>query len=171
MLWWAGLGAGLLCCWLAWLWAGRGGRPAAPDQFRTCLVLGSGGHTAEMLRLAAALDPARYTPRLLVLADNDSLSRARAAQLDPATHTVAEIPRARAVGQECNFNIFGQTSAGDRGRNLVKCSFRFLEDSFGHCTDVSVSPPVLADHPPHHRVGTAGLSRPAAPPSAPPPAL
>ena len=41
---------------------------------RTMVVLGSGGHTAEMFAILRALDPARYTPRASVLAARDSTS-------------------------------------------------------------------------------------------------
>jgi beta-1,4-N-acetylglucosaminyltransferase len=51
---------------------GRGG-----GALRTMVVLGSGGHTAEMFAILRALDPARYTPRAYVLAASDSTSASK----------------------------------------------------------------------------------------------
>ena len=42
---------------------------------RVCMVLGSGGHTTEMVALARALDRRIYTPRSYIIADTDHLSR------------------------------------------------------------------------------------------------
>lgn len=41
---------------------------------KTLMVLGSGGHTGEMLQLVKALDPSLYTPRIYVTADSDNNS-------------------------------------------------------------------------------------------------
>ncbi len=45
---------------------------------KTMVVLGSGGHTAEMLALVRALDHQHYTPRIYVAADTDNHSITRA---------------------------------------------------------------------------------------------
>jgi len=73
---------------------------------RTLAVLGSGGHTAEMCMLLQSLEPARYTPLMLVTADTDSSSatKARASLLTPSGWSAGEvdfysIPRSREVGQ------------------------------------------------------------------------
>lgn len=57
-------------------------RPAHPRSFKTLIVLGSGGHTAEMLNLTAVLDKRRFHPRFYIaaLTDNMSLSRAKLAE-------------------------------------------------------------------------------------------
>ncbi|KAI8085162.1 UDP-N-acetylglucosamine transferase subunit alg14 [Halteromyces radiatus] len=72
----------------------------------TCIVLGSGGHTAEMEQLVKGLDENKYQPRNYVYCNNDPLSQVKMQQLehDLFPHTVAqtkyyEIPRARNVGQ------------------------------------------------------------------------
>ena len=44
---------------------------------KTLVVLGSGGHTAEMLTLIEKLDAKRYSPLLFVVAKSDSTSRKR----------------------------------------------------------------------------------------------
>ncbi|XP_052867327.1 UDP-N-acetylglucosamine transferase subunit ALG14 homolog [Anopheles cruzii] len=41
---------------------------------RTMIVMGSGGHTAEMLRIVERLDCNRYTPRQYIIADTDKTS-------------------------------------------------------------------------------------------------
>ena len=72
-------------------------------KIKALVVLGSGGHTAEMLRLIAAFDFDRYGPLTLVIAATDTTSRAKAERELPrealATARWAEIPRAREVGQ------------------------------------------------------------------------
>ena len=42
------------------------------------IVLGSGGHTAEMLRLLEALDFSKYTYRLYIVSRGDTLSEGKA---------------------------------------------------------------------------------------------
>lgn len=74
--------------------------------YRTLVVLGSGGHTSEMIQLIRHLSSERYHPLLFVKAATDTTStgRLQAANLlsssssSPAT-VVHEIPRAREVGQ------------------------------------------------------------------------
>jgi len=68
------------------------------QQVKTLLVLGSGGHTSELLSLADTLDVRRYTPRIYVSASSDGHSSKRAAKEDP--QGIQEyVPRARHVGQ------------------------------------------------------------------------
>ncbi|XP_024521168.1 UDP-N-acetylglucosamine transferase subunit ALG14 homolog [Selaginella moellendorffii] len=90
------------------------GKPRAPGSraFKTLVVLGSGGHTAEMLNVVEMLRPERYSPRIYLAAasDNMSLPRARAAEeksssaatldgcLQGARHYL-QIYRSREVGQ------------------------------------------------------------------------
>ncbi|KJE91433.1 hypothetical protein CAOG_02568 [Capsaspora owczarzaki ATCC 30864] len=57
----------------------RAGRAQGRDQpCPTMVVLGSGGHTMEMMDLLRSLDPKRYTPRVYVLAQTDTTSQAKA---------------------------------------------------------------------------------------------
>lgn len=76
----------------------RGRRQAAASLL---YVLGSGGHTAEMLSLLSALPRAQFWPRTAVAADTDvtSEARARAAGALGARARLLRIPRAREVGQ------------------------------------------------------------------------
>ena len=44
------------------------------QQVKTMIILGSGGHTTEMIRLLQELDPCTYTPIIYVLAESDTTS-------------------------------------------------------------------------------------------------
>ena len=114
---------------LALVWAGRvaqlflrarfSTRPSGEPPIRTMAVLGSGGHTAEMLALLEGLSPATYTPRHYVIADTDHTSAQRVeafevARASSAAAAVAaadnfellRLPRSREVGQSYLSSIF-----------------------------------------------------------------
>ena len=94
-------------------------RPADGPPLRTLVVLGSGGHTAEMFALLRALPPTRYAPRVYVLADTDTTSAVKVDAHEAAIgsrlaldetvddaalelmsdHALIRIPRSREVGQ------------------------------------------------------------------------
>ena len=78
-------------------------------KIKTLVVLGSGGHTAEMLRLITDFDFDRYGPLTLVTAATDTTSRAKAERELPrealATARWAAIPRAREVGQSFGSSV------------------------------------------------------------------
>ena len=84
-------------------------RGRGSHKIATLVVLGSGGHTAEMLRLITDFDFERYTPLTLVTAATDTTSRAKAERELPqaalATARWAEIPRAREVGQSFGSSV------------------------------------------------------------------
>ena len=79
------------------------------QKIKTLVVLGSGGHTAEMLRLITDFDFDRYGPLTLVTAATDTTSRAKAERELPraalATARWAAIPRAREVGQSFGSSV------------------------------------------------------------------
>jgi len=71
---------------------------------RTLIVLGSGGHTAEMLRLLSGMDLNHYHPRVYVAATNDRMSveKVEKFESDCGCKTdvdIRKIPRARQVRQ------------------------------------------------------------------------
>lgn len=67
---------------------------------RTLIVIGSGGHTSEMMRLMDKINKSKFTPRLYVLADTDTTSRSRVESNERNTDwTIASIPRSRHVNQ------------------------------------------------------------------------
>ncbi|KAF8893804.1 glycosyltransferase family 1 protein [Infundibulicybe gibba] len=69
------------------------------------IFLGSGGHTSEMLGLVSALDFSRYTPRIYIISEGDSLSEQKVVRLEMKTaprretYQILKIPRARRVHQ------------------------------------------------------------------------
>jgi beta-1,4-N-acetylglucosaminyltransferase len=72
----------------------------ATGPIKTLVVLGSGGHTTEMLQLLSALDPSLYTPLLYVVADTDDTSERRFKAFGGRQPDgVFTIPRSREVGQ------------------------------------------------------------------------
>lgn len=84
---------------------------------KTMIVLGSGGHTAEMLRVLKHMDLAKYRPRCYVVSGTDDMSADRALRfekerqeggLDPgqADPGVFDIPRSREVGQSYVTSVF-----------------------------------------------------------------
>ena len=114
-------------------------RPADGPPLRTLVVLGSGGHTAEMFALLRALPPSRYAPRSDVLADTDTTSAAkvdaheaaigaRLAQdetVDDAAlellsdHALVRVPRSREVGQSFVTSAFTTARATIHAVGLV----------------------------------------------------
>ncbi|MQM04112.1 hypothetical protein Taro_036902, partial [Colocasia esculenta] len=94
----------------------RTGRPFRPGEVRptvrTLIILGSGGHTAEMLNLLTVLDKDKFAPRYYVAAVTDSMSLQKAQRFEESLEhqetsmgnemTVAhfmKIYRSREVGQ------------------------------------------------------------------------
>ena len=87
---------------LAWLLRSSRARPSGNPPIRTMAVLGSGGHTAEMIQLLQRLDRTQYGPMLYVIATTDSTSLQR----------VETFERGRAEGFEpginsCNALLYG----------------------------------------------------------------
>jgi beta-1,4-N-acetylglucosaminyltransferase len=80
-----------------------------PVKIQTLIVLGSGGHTAEMLTMTKHLDPAHYRTTYLKAA-TDTTSRQRlgngAGNKDDPPIIVHDIPRSREVGQSYLSSIF-----------------------------------------------------------------
>ncbi|ORY53389.1 oligosaccharide biosynthesis protein Alg14 like-domain-containing protein [Leucosporidium creatinivorum] len=67
------------------------------------VFLGSGGHTAEMMRLVSGLDWQRYSTRVWIISSGDLLSESKALalekQIGTGSFTLLRIPRARRVHQ------------------------------------------------------------------------
>lgn len=64
---------------MRWMQARKDGSKASRSKnVRTMVVLGSGGHTTEILAVVARLNPERYAPRCYVSARTDRLSEAKA---------------------------------------------------------------------------------------------
>lgn len=92
-------------------------RPRTRGQpTRLLIVLGSGGHTAEMLSLLHGLDPSLYTHRSYVVSSGDDFSALKAMEFEgmleaerreskrasppvPSTYDISFVPRARKIHQ------------------------------------------------------------------------
>ncbi|GKY91974.1 hypothetical protein MPSEU_000169000 [Mayamaea pseudoterrestris] len=81
---------------------------AAARCMRTLVVLGSGGHTTEMLSLIDSLEATKYSPMLYCKASSDTTSLQRLQQsktymnqvkTTASSISVYDVPRAREVGQ------------------------------------------------------------------------
>ena len=70
---------------------------------KTLVVLGSGGHTAEMLKLLSGVNMPNYSPRTYVVASTDGMSASKVSLFEESVGgsaaDVRAIPRARRVGQ------------------------------------------------------------------------
>lgn len=78
---------------------------------RTLIVLGSGGHTAEMMTIVKQLNKRNYSPRYYILASSDSNSEAKVLSLEEPTtskndYELFRIRRSRHVGQSYLTSIF-----------------------------------------------------------------
>ncbi|KAJ0959968.1 hypothetical protein J5N97_000258 [Dioscorea zingiberensis] len=57
-----------------------------PERVSTMIVLGSGGHTAEMLSIVNVLNKERFSPRFYVAATTDNMSLQKAQVLEQSLH-------------------------------------------------------------------------------------
>lgn len=81
---------------------------------KTLIILGSGGHTAEMMALVKELNKENYSPRFYVLASSDTTSESKvlAFEADAPTsskqsnYEIIRIDRSRHVGQSYYSAIF-----------------------------------------------------------------
>lgn len=79
------------------------------SSMSTMIVIGSGGHTTEMLRLVKVMTPGLYCPRIYVMASSDSTSEFKVHVLEEhlaaksnrkyRKYSIFKIPRSRHVGQ------------------------------------------------------------------------
>ncbi|XP_055370954.1 UDP-N-acetylglucosamine transferase subunit ALG14 homolog [Condylostylus longicornis] len=77
---------------------------------RTLIVLGSGGHTAEMVEIVKNLDKTKYTPRVYVVANTDKTSKNKIKNIEEAlsdkSFELYEIHRSREVKQNYFSSVF-----------------------------------------------------------------
>eukprot|EP01137_Pigoraptor_chileana_P021745 Opistho-2@85818 len=110
-----GILCGLLTLRLLWILPRKRSSAAPPTGSRrrgcrTLVVLGSGGHTTEMIKLVSALSD-KYYPRLYVAAETDKMSHGKAVEYESAIGRlgkvqVIRIPRSREVGQSYATSVF-----------------------------------------------------------------
>jgi beta-1,4-N-acetylglucosaminyltransferase len=107
---------GLMLCWLARVVSlrlsyKRAAHPAGIPPVHTMAVLGSGGHTAEMLALLKTLDRSLYSPREYVIATTDHTSAQRIEAFEASendnksNHRLLLLPRSREVGQSYGSSV------------------------------------------------------------------
>lgn len=82
--------------------------PKRTAPSKTLIVLGSGGHTTEMLALVKELSEEKYSPRTYVLASSDEMSRKRVLEQEAEAkdYEVISIYRSRRVGQSYVTSVF-----------------------------------------------------------------
>lgn len=86
--------------------ARRRGQP----QVRLMAILGSGGHTTEMLRIVKVLDD-EFTPICFIVADTDKHSAKMTHEMIKRPFNIKIIPRAREVKQSWTSTIFSTMKA------------------------------------------------------------
>lgn len=78
---------------------------------RSLIVLGSGGHTAEMMMIVKQLSKKNYSPRYYVLASTDSTSESKVLNVEEPTtsqndYEIFRVKRSRHVGQSYLTSVF-----------------------------------------------------------------
>jgi beta-1,4-N-acetylglucosaminyltransferase len=95
----------------------KGTRKACAKRFhplRTAVVIGSGGHTTEILKLLQNLNPRNYSPRIYIMASNDATSEVKILEIEESclsrdglkSYEIVKIPRSRSVGQMYISSVF-----------------------------------------------------------------
>lgn len=95
---------------IASLFASKRKRQAlAKTKVKTLIVIGSGGHTSEMVRTIKHLNCQRFSPRLYVMADSDTSSHSKIVEIESVldgSHQIWRIPRSRKVHQSYISSVF-----------------------------------------------------------------
>lgn len=105
-------------------------QPGGKRSLKTLIVLGSGGHTAEMLNIISVLDKQRFYPRIYIAALTDTMSLSRAGSMEAtiiekisSVHKdgirYVQIYRSREVGQSYITSVMTTTLATCHGLWLV----------------------------------------------------
>lgn len=91
----------------------KGKRKQCRGSAKTLIVIGSGGHTLEMLKQVKTLNPKLYSPRLYVMADVDTSSEYKINEVERELEKVyksksvtVKIPRSRFVNQSYFTSVF-----------------------------------------------------------------
>ncbi|XP_077365494.1 UDP-N-acetylglucosamine transferase subunit ALG14 isoform X1 [Festucalex cinctus] len=97
---------------------GQNSKPGNKGRITLLVVAGSGGHTAEILRLMRSLSSA-YSPRFYVIADTDKMSEERIRAFEKSKHlldsdpqcTIHWITRSREVHQSWSSSVVSTLNA------------------------------------------------------------
>ncbi|XP_008475437.1 UDP-N-acetylglucosamine transferase subunit ALG14 homolog [Diaphorina citri] len=81
------------------------------NKLKTLIILGSGGHSTEMLRLVKTLNPEIFKPKMYILASSDSKSKEKLLEMEnhlgrQTRYETYDIPRSRKVHQSYITSIF-----------------------------------------------------------------
>lgn len=115
-----GLSTGVILCILRILFVAfftiKGWRKiikrSSQTKVKTIIVIGSGGHTSEMMYLVESLNVARYSPRLYIMASSDTWSYQRVLEFEDkskektSSFEIVKIPRSRNVHQSYFTSVF-----------------------------------------------------------------
>lgn len=91
--------------------------PTNTKTIRTMIVMGSGGHTGEMLYLLSHMDFNLFSQRLYVIANTDHMSGGKVRELErsldsiPDNFQIGTISRSREVGQSWITTIFSSLAS------------------------------------------------------------
>ncbi|MFH4974534.1 hypothetical protein AB6A40_001243 [Gnathostoma spinigerum] len=96
-------------------------RPASSCQ-RTLVILGSGGHTAEMFELLKHFRE-QYSPRLYIIAATDRLSEQKVEEFEAArgntAFSIKKVQRSREVGQDYASSLLTTLAAFKQSASIV----------------------------------------------------
>ena len=86
----------------------KGRKSIRNKPLKTMIVLGSGGHTAEMIRIINYLSFENYSPRIYVYADTDSMSIEKVKYLEKNNidYKIIKIRRSREVHQSYYTSVY-----------------------------------------------------------------
>lgn len=95
----------------------KGTRKAYEKRFhplRTAVIIGSGGHTTEILKLLQNLNSRNYSPRIYIMASTDTTSEFKILEMEESclsrnglkSYEIVKIPRSRSVGQMYISSVF-----------------------------------------------------------------
>ncbi|RUS75228.1 hypothetical protein EGW08_017018 [Elysia chlorotica] len=85
-------------------------RDKSKDTVSLLAVMGSGGHTREMLSLVTALG-GHYSPRYFIIAETDKMSEHKLQQIQTSNSEIIYIPRSREVKQSYITSILSTVRA------------------------------------------------------------
>lgn len=101
------------------------------ESARTLICIGSGGHTAEMMRILKKMDLKKYSPRAYVMANDDTTSEVKVNEFESdsrsekESYSILKIYRSRKVGQSYFGSVFTTLYATVMSIPLV---YRFRPD-------------------------------------------
>ncbi|XP_076763466.1 ALG14, UDP-N-acetylglucosaminyltransferase subunit [Xylocopa sonorina] len=86
----------------------KGRKVIRTNPAKTMIILGSGGHTAEMMRILKYLNPENYSPRIYVHADTDltSLEKVRDFEKYNTDYKTIKIRRSREIHQSYYTSVY-----------------------------------------------------------------